>query len=58
VSRRLPRCLSASVYTATVDQVQRLVDGLDTETTLTWAHEIAPDDVPSFETWAHPEPPE
>jgi hypothetical protein len=54
----LPRCLTASVYTATVGQVQRLVDGLDAETCLAWGTEIAPDDVPSFEAWAHPERPE
>ena len=38
--------------------VQRLVDGMDTEACLAWAHEIAPDDVPSFEAWAHAERPE
>jgi hypothetical protein len=38
--------------------MQRLVDGLDAETCMAWAHEITPDDVPSFETWAHPERPE
>jgi hypothetical protein len=25
---------------------------------MAWAHEITPDDVPSFETWAWPERPE
>src|SRR5690242_682135 len=49
VSRELPRCLTPSVSTATVGQVQRFVDGLDAETALAWAHEIAPDDVPTFE---------
>jgi hypothetical protein len=48
----------ASVYAATVAQVQQLVDGLDTETALAWANEIAPDAVPSFATWARPERPE
>jgi hypothetical protein len=38
--------------------VQRLVDGLHAETALAWANEIAPDAVPSFEAWAHPERPE
>jgi hypothetical protein len=38
-----------------VAQVQPLVDGLDGETALAWASEIAPDEVPSFEAWAHPE---
>jgi hypothetical protein len=41
-----------------VGQVQRLVDGLDAETALAWTHEIASDEVPSYETWAHPERPE
>jgi hypothetical protein len=41
-----------------VRQVQRLVDGLDAETALAWANEIAPGDVPSFEAWAQPERPE
>jgi hypothetical protein len=41
-----------------VDQVHRLVDGLDAETCLAWAHEIAPDAVPTFEDWADPERPE
>jgi hypothetical protein len=58
LTEQLPRCLTASVYTATVGQVRRLVDGLDPETALAWANEIAPDDVPSFEAWAHPERPE
>ena len=58
MSRSLPRYLTASVYSATVGQVRRLVDGLDAETALAWANEIAPDDVPSFEAWAHPERPE
>jgi len=31
--------------------VGELVDGLDAETCIAWAHEIAPDDVPSFEGW-------
>jgi len=34
-----------------------LVDGLDAETCLAWANEIAADDAPSFEAWAHPERP-
>jgi hypothetical protein len=54
----LPRCLTPSVYTTTVGQVQQLVDGLDAETCLAWASEIAPDEVPSFEAWARPERPE
>jgi hypothetical protein len=58
VSRWLPRSLTPSVYTATVGQVQRLVDGLDAETCLAWANEIAPDAVPGFEVWARPERPE
>jgi hypothetical protein len=58
VSSWSPRCLTPSVYTATVTQVERLVDSLDAETALAWATEIAPDDVPSFEAWAHPERPE
>jgi hypothetical protein len=58
LTEQLPRCLTASVYTATVAQVQRLADGLDADTCLAWANEIAPDDVPSFEAWAHPERPE
>jgi hypothetical protein len=41
-----------------VGQVQRLVDGLDAETALAWANQIAPDDVPDFEAWARPERPE
>jgi hypothetical protein len=47
-----------SVYAATVGQVQRLVNGLDAETALAWANEIAPDEVPRFEAWACPERPE
>jgi hypothetical protein len=35
-----------------------LGDELNAETALAWAHEIAPDDVPSFEAWARPERPE
>jgi hypothetical protein len=58
LTEQLPRCLAASVYTATVGQVQRLVDGLYAETSLAWAHEIAPDDMPSFEGWARPERPD
>jgi hypothetical protein len=57
LTEQLPRCISAGVYAATVGQVQRLVDGLDAETALAWAHEIAPDAVPTFEDWAHPECP-
>jgi len=38
--------------------VRRLVDGLDGESCLAWANETAPDEVPSFEAWAHPERPE
>jgi hypothetical protein len=55
LTEHLPRCLSASVYSATVAEVQRLVDGLRAETCLAWASEIAPDDVPRFEAWAHPQ---
>ena len=58
MSRWLPQCLTASVYAATVGQVRRLVDRLDGETCLAWANEIAPDEVPDFEAWAHPERPE
>ena len=58
LTEQLPRSLTASAYTATVGQVQRLIDGLDAETCLAWANEIAPDDVASFEAWAHPERPE
>jgi hypothetical protein len=57
LSRRSPRCYTLSVYTATVGQVQRLADGLDAETCLAWRNEIAPDDVPTLEDWAHPERP-
>jgi hypothetical protein len=39
----------------TVGQVEQLVGGLDAETALAGAHEVAPDDVPSFEAWARPE---
>jgi hypothetical protein len=58
LTESLPRCLTVGIYTAIVGQVQRMVDGLDTETCLAWANEIAPDEVPSFEAWAHPERPE
>jgi hypothetical protein len=58
LTESLPQCLTASVYTATVAQVQRLVDGLDGETALAWANEIAPSEVPDFERWAYPERPE
>ena len=58
LTESLPRCLAPSTYSATLAQVQRLVDGLDGETCLAWANEIAPDDVPSFEAWARPERPE
>jgi hypothetical protein len=37
--------------------VRALVGGLDAETALAWANEIAPDAVPTFEDWAHPERP-
>jgi hypothetical protein len=57
LTAQLPRSLTRSVYAATVGQLQRLVDGLDAETCLAWANEIAPDAVPSFEAWAHPERP-
>jgi hypothetical protein len=57
VSRWLPRSLAATACTAVVGQVQRLVGGLVAETALAWAHEIAPDAVPSFEAWANPERP-
>jgi hypothetical protein len=40
-----------------VRQVRALVDGLDAETCLAWAHKIAPDAVPDFERWARPERP-
>jgi hypothetical protein len=56
--KKVAECSTASVYTATVGQVQRLVDGLDAETCMAWANEIAPDAVPSCEAWAHPERPE
>jgi histidinol dehydrogenase len=57
LTEQLPRCITASVYAATVAQVQQLVDELDAETCLAWANEIAPDHVPRFERWAHPERP-
>jgi hypothetical protein len=57
VSRWLVQPCTASVYSATVTQVRRLVDDLDAETALAWANEIAPDAVPSFEDWTHPERP-
>jgi hypothetical protein len=57
LTESLPRCLTVGIYTAIVGQVQRMVDGLDTETCLAWANEIAPDEVPSFEAWAQPERP-
>jgi hypothetical protein len=41
-----------------VVQVLQLIAGLDAETCLGWANEIAPDIVPTFEGWAHPERPE
>src|SRR5947209_5702479 len=49
------RSLRRRVPAATLAQVQQLVDGLDAETCLAWANEIAPDAVPSFEAWAQPE---
>jgi hypothetical protein len=49
LTKQLPRCLTTSVYTATMGQVRQLVVGLDGETCLAWANEIVPDDVPSFE---------
>jgi hypothetical protein len=58
LTESLPQSLTPGVYSATVAQVRRLVYGLDAETALAWAHEIAPDDVPTFESWAHPEPKE
>jgi hypothetical protein len=58
LTEQLPRSITASVYSATVGQVQRFVDGLDAETSLAWAPEIAPVEIPEFETWAHPERPE
>jgi hypothetical protein len=58
LTEQLPRCLAASVYSATVARVQRLVDGLDAETSLAWANEIAPDAVLSFTAWERPERPE
>ena len=51
MSRLLLRYFGLRVRRATVGQVRRLVDGLDAETCLTWAHEIAPDEVPSCEAW-------
>jgi hypothetical protein len=36
-------------------RVQPPLGRLDAETCLACANEIAPDDVPSFEAWAHPE---
>ena len=57
LTEQLPRCLTASVCTATVGQVQRLVGGPDAATCLAWANEIAPHTVPNFEPWAHPERP-
>jgi hypothetical protein len=50
LTEQLPRCLTPSVYSGTMAQVRRLVDGLDAETCPAWSNEIAPDEVPSFET--------
>jgi hypothetical protein len=58
VSSWLPRCLTPGVYTATEGQVRGQVNSLDAEMCLAWANEIAPDEVPGFEAWAHPERPE
>src|SRR3954464_7935638 len=49
LTEQLPRSLTPSVYSATVGQVQRLVDGLDAETCLAWANKIGPEVVPTFE---------
>jgi hypothetical protein len=38
-----------------VGQVRLSVDALDAEMCLAWTNEIAPSEVPSFETWARPE---
>jgi hypothetical protein len=57
LTEQLPRGLTANIYSSTVAQVQRLVDGLDAETCLAWACEIAPDEVPTVEDRAHPERP-
>ena len=58
LTEQLPRSLTPSIYRVTVDQVRLLADGLDADTCLAWANEIAPQDLPSFEAWAHPERPE
>jgi hypothetical protein len=57
LTESLLQSIGVGVYTATVSQVRRLDDALDAETTLAWANEVSPDDVPSVETWAHPERP-
>src|SRR5262249_30670459 len=57
LTESLPSALTPRGRAAIVAQVRALVDGLDAETCIEWAHELAADDVPSFETWAHPERP-
>jgi hypothetical protein len=55
LTETLPPALTPRDRAALVARVRALVDGLDGETVLTWAHEVTPDAVPAFETWAHPE---
>jgi len=55
LTETLPASPTPRDRAAVVAQVRALVDGLDGETALAWAHEVALDAVPDFETWAHPE---
>jgi hypothetical protein len=57
LTETLPAALTPQDRAAIVVRVRALVDGLDAVTCLAWAHQIAPDDVPSFGMWAHPERP-
>jgi hypothetical protein len=57
LTETLPPAFTPRDRAAIVAQVRALVDGLDGQTTLAWANEIAPDEVPGFEAWAHPECP-
>jgi hypothetical protein len=58
LTETLPAALTPQDRAAIVALVRALVDGLDAETMLAWANEIAPDEVPSLEAWARPERPE
>jgi hypothetical protein len=55
LTETLPPALTPRDRAALVARVRALIDGLDGETLLAWAHEVAPEAVPAFETWAHPE---